>query len=119
MTSPGLAVFALLARYIDAKVLQSVVAPTIADLQFEVETTRNPWRRQLARVRGYAAIGRLLFWHGLIWRSPMRTLLTWQCWPRRGHSLSKWSPSRRWDPRKLVRSFHGGPGAIGIRWSSA
>lgn len=76
MTSPGLAVFAVLARCVDAKILESVVAPTIADLQFEVETTRNPWRRQLARVRGYAAIGRLLFWHGLIWRSPMRTLLT-------------------------------------------
>jgi len=76
MTSPGLAVFAVLVRWVDVKIFESVVAPTIADLQFEVETTRNPWRRQLARVRGYAAIGRLLFWHGLIWRSPMRTLLT-------------------------------------------
>src|SRR5258706_3344297 len=76
MTSPGFAVFVVLARCVDAKVLESVVAPTIADLQFEVETTRNPWRRQLARVRGYVAIGRLLVWHGLIWRAPMRTLLT-------------------------------------------
>lgn len=30
----------------------------------------------LALVRGYAAIIRLLFWHGLLWRSPMRRLIS-------------------------------------------
>jgi hypothetical protein len=75
MTSPGSALFAVLVRCLDADALESVVAPTVADLQFEVQTTRNPWRRQFARARGYVAIVRLLFWHGLIWRSPMRTLL--------------------------------------------
>lgn len=75
MTSPGSRLFAILARCVDANLLESVVAPTIADLQFEVQSTGNPWPRRLAHVRGYVAIVRLLLWHGLIWRSPMRALL--------------------------------------------
>jgi MFS family permease len=76
MTSSGSALFALLERCLDADVFESVVAPTIADLQFEVQRTASPWRRRVARLRGYLAISRVLLWHGLIWRSPMRTLLT-------------------------------------------
>lgn len=75
MTQPGSRAFAILARWVDANLLNSVVAPTVADLQHEVQGSDNSWRRRLALTRGYVAIGRLLLWHGLIWRSPMRTML--------------------------------------------
>src|ERR1051325_8715859 len=75
MRSSGSRVFALLARHLDASLHESVVAPTIADLQFEVQGATNPWRRRLVLARGYWSIGRVLLGHGLIWRSPMRTLL--------------------------------------------
>jgi hypothetical protein len=76
MTSPGSTVLAVLTRCLDADLGESVVAPTLADLQFEVQSTPNAWRRFLAFARGYLAIGRVLLWHGLIWSSPMRTMLT-------------------------------------------
>src|SRR4051812_17548901 len=75
MTSPESRMFSVLARCVDSDLLESVVAPTIADMQFEIQSTGNPWRRGLAHARGYVAIVRLLLWHGLIWRSPMRALL--------------------------------------------
>lgn len=72
MSLPGTWLLAQALKYLDKDIFDSAVAPTLADMQYEVlaaPTTRLRW---LARVRGYGAFVRLLFLHGFIWRSPMR-----------------------------------------------
>ena len=77
MTLPGKRLIALSARAFDPATVQSLVEPTIADLQHEVsEAGNNPWRVAGAYLRGYAAVVRLLFASSLFWRSPMRRLST-------------------------------------------
>jgi hypothetical protein len=77
MNLPGTWLLALSARLLDQEVIESAVVPTLADLQYEaLGAGGNAWRRWLALARGYCAIVRLLFRHGLIWRSPMRRLIT-------------------------------------------
>lgn len=77
MNLPGTWLLARSVRFLDQDVVESAVVPTLADLQYEaLGAGDSAWRRWLALARGYGAIVRLLFWHGLIWRSPMRCLLT-------------------------------------------
>ncbi len=77
MSLPGDWLYEKLARALDAATVESLVAPTIADLQHEVSLAgRSAWRAALARVRGYGAILRLLVACGIIWRFPMRRLIT-------------------------------------------
>ena len=77
MNLPGDRLLALAKRFLDEDAVSSSVEPTLADLQFESQRADGrAGRRLLALLRGYAAIVRLLLWHGLIWRSPMRRLLT-------------------------------------------
>lgn len=77
MNLPGTWLLALSRRHLDEKVVESIVVPTIADLQHEaLDAGDHVLARGLALVRGYAAILRLLFWHGLVWRSPMRRLVS-------------------------------------------
>jgi hypothetical protein len=77
MNLPGTRVLELLTRFLDEAVVESIVVPTVADLQHEtLRAGTSVPRRALALVRGYAAILRLLFWHGLLWRSPMRRLIS-------------------------------------------
>ncbi len=76
MNLPGTWLLALLARHLDEKTVESILVPTFADLQHEtLRAGTNVPRRWVALVRGYAAIVRLLFGHGLLWRSQMRRLI--------------------------------------------
>ncbi len=77
MSLPGTRLFELSTRYLDQSVVESVVVPTIADMQHEfLQSGASGPRRALALLRGYAAIARVLVWHGLLWRSPMRRVLS-------------------------------------------
>ncbi len=77
MTLPGTRLLAFLARRLDEQVVESILVPTVADLQHEtLRAGPSVPRRWLALIRGYAAIARLLFWNGLLWRSPMRRLIS-------------------------------------------
>lgn len=77
MSLPGTRLLAVLARHLDEKTVESILVPAVADLQHEtLRAGTNVLRRWVALVRGYAAIVRLLFWHGLLWRSPMRRLIS-------------------------------------------
>ncbi len=76
MNLPGTWLLAPLTRHLDEKTVESIVVPTIADLQHETLAagTSVP-RRWFAIARGYVAILRLLVRHGLLWRSSMRRLI--------------------------------------------
>jgi hypothetical protein len=77
MTLPGDRLLAFARWFLDEDAVSSSVEPTLADLQFEFQRADgHVGRQQLVLLRGYVAIVRLLLWHGLIWRSPMRRLLT-------------------------------------------
>jgi hypothetical protein len=73
---PGAWVYGFLAQWLDETSLHGFVAPTVADLQYEVrQAGGNQWRRGLARIRGYSALGRVVAVHCTRGRSPMRRLL--------------------------------------------
>ena len=77
MSLPGTWLLALMARHLDEKTVESILVPTFADLQHEtLRAGTSVPRRSVALVRGYAAIVRLLVWDGLLWRSPMRRLIS-------------------------------------------
>jgi hypothetical protein len=77
MNLPGDHLIAFARWFLDEDAVSSSVEPTLADLQFEFQRADgHVGRQQLVRLRGCAAIVRLLLWHGLIWRSPMRRVLT-------------------------------------------
>jgi hypothetical protein len=73
---PGTWLLDVLAQWLDEPTVQRLLAPTVADLQYEVRRAGdNPWRRGVALLRGYVALVRLLAVHSVPWRSPMRRLL--------------------------------------------
>jgi len=77
MRMPGSWLVQISARFLDRAAVESLVAPTIADLQYEVsEAGSDGWRLRLAQLRGYIAVARLVFATSVFWRSPMRRLLT-------------------------------------------
>jgi hypothetical protein len=77
MSLSGTRLLAVLARHLDEKTVESILVPTFADLQHEtLRAGTDVPRRWVALVHGYAAVVRLLFWHGLLWRSPMRRLIS-------------------------------------------
>jgi hypothetical protein len=77
MSLPGDWLYETSRRFLDAATVESLVAPTIADLQYEVSHAGHcAWRVVLAHLRGHCAFMRLLFVHGIIWRFPMRRLIT-------------------------------------------
>jgi hypothetical protein len=76
MNLPGVRLLELSARLLDPLSISSLIEPTIADLQHEVQLAEGSWWRPgLAYLRTSAALFRLLTSHGLIWRSPMRGVL--------------------------------------------
>lgn len=72
MSLPGTWLLAQARKYLNKDLFDSAVAPTLADMQFEVQAAPTTRLRWLALVRGYSASARLLFLHGFIWSSPMR-----------------------------------------------
>jgi hypothetical protein len=74
---PGTRTLALAERLLDRATIESVVEPTVADMQHEVERAgADPVVRSIAAIRGYAALVRILVFDGLIWRFPMRHFVT-------------------------------------------
>ena len=73
MKAPGCWLYSLAQQYVDPASVQSLIAPTIADLQHEVATA-GPHRRNrlVARCRGYCAVMSLV--GHCRWRLPMRSL---------------------------------------------
>ena len=77
MSLPGDWLLDMSRRCLDPATVESLIAPTIADLQYEVSHAGHAtWRVALAHLRGHWAFTRLLFLHGIIWRFPMRRLIT-------------------------------------------
>lgn len=76
MKLPGTWLLAQAERLLDPRLVASIIVPTIADLQHEVEGAGPGLPNRIwAFTVGYAAIARLLVVDGLIWRLPMRRML--------------------------------------------
>jgi hypothetical protein len=73
----GELILALASRVVDAATVDALITPTIADLQYEVACSgHDAWRSAAARLRGYAAVARLVMVNSVVWRSPMRRLFS-------------------------------------------
>lgn len=73
---PGSWVHDLARRFLDEATVESLIAPVIADLQYEVgQAGADARRRRRAHVQGYVALGKILIVGGVWRRWPMRRAL--------------------------------------------
>jgi hypothetical protein len=70
---PGTRIYAIAKRWVDPLTLNTLIAPTVADLQHEVQKAgADASARRRACARGYLALGRVLIVRVVLWRWAMR-----------------------------------------------
>lgn len=103
---PGARLYRWLEARMDRATFDSLIAPTIADLQHEVEAAGGrPWKRRRALVRGYGGVLRVLVGHGWSGGGVLRRWAVVSVMGIAGALLMAWSRSASAEARVVRSAF--------------